>query len=96
MKKRKRQLDNLIDDFYKKYYDIAIRCMSKNMMREDAEDIIQNALFRFSQNYEAGKGYWINYLNSIIRTETIRFFKERKKDIPKKLLVSLEEVIKDL
>lgn len=72
-------LDKYIKGFYKEKYDKVLDKLSQKYGKENGEDIIQEALLKFSQYYNESKGDANKYLNKVIQNEAKKFIKKENR-----------------
>ena len=88
------RLNELVNKFYKENYEQTIsRIMKKKIIREDAEDLVQEALIKTCQNLK-DRHYkvFLTYMAKSVHSCYIDFvYRQRKSEIPRNKIVSLNE-----
>jgi len=76
---RKWNLDKYIKGFYKEKYNKVLDKLSQKYGKENGEDIIQEALLKFSQYYNESKGEPDKYFQVILNTQIKHYLKSSSK-----------------
>lgn len=88
------RLNDLVNRFYKENYELTIsRIMKKKILREDAEDMVQNALIKTCQNLK-DRHYkvFLTYMAKAVHSCYIDFvYRQKKSEIPRNKIVSLND-----
>ena len=84
----------MVNKFYKENYEQTIsRIMKKKIIREDAEDLVQEALIKTCQNLK-DRHYkvFLTYMAKSVHSCYIDFvYRQKKSEIPRNKIVSLNE-----
>ena len=88
------RLNDLVNRFYKENYEETIvRIMKKKIIREDAEDLVQEALIKTCQNLK-DRHYkvFLTYMAKSVHSCYINFvYRQKKSEIPRNKIVSLND-----